>query len=233
MRDIEYGQNVSQRTLCVLVVDTSSSMSLKTDVEEKSRIEHLNDGIKTFYNDLLQDETARNRVRLAIIQVGGPNDRADVMMDWTDAIDFVPITFRAHGLTPLGEGMLKALDLIEQERHNLRSHGIGYTRPWIMTMSDGLPTDSTSTWREATEKCQRAEKEKRCIIYPIAIDAGTDELNALSQLSCLTPPVHMKSAKFREFFVWLSSSLRVLSQSAPGDTVQLASISPWTTIPND
>lgn len=38
-------------------------------------------------------ETARNRVRLAIVIVGGVNDTAELMMDWTDAIDFFPIQF--------------------------------------------------------------------------------------------------------------------------------------------
>ncbi len=233
MREIEYGNSLAQRTLCVLVLDTSASMSMRSDANNKRRIELLNDGVQAFYNDLFQDETARNRVRLAIVQVGGPNDDAAVMMDWTDAVDFIPMKFKEDGCTPLGEGMLLALELIEQEREKLKMSGISYTRPWIMVMSDGMPTSPTNVWREATEKAQQAEEKKKCIVYPIAIDAGNDEMSALSQLSCMTPPVHMDSAKFREFFVWLSGSLKTMSQSAPGDTVQLASITPWATVKND
>lgn len=231
MRRIDYGNNVAQRTLCVLVLDVSGSMALRSsEGNNKRRIDMLNEGIKAFHKDLINDETARNRIRLAIIIVGGPNDRAEVMMDWTDAIDFMPITFRENGLTPLGQGMLLALNIIETERCHLRDSGINYTRPWIMAMSDGLPTDSTDVWQAAVQQCQMAEDERKCIIYPIAIDAGAQELAMLRKLSKLTPPVHMKSAKFNEFFNWLSASLVTMSQSSPGQTVQLGSISPWATV---
>ena len=238
LREIDYGNNVAQRTLCVLVLDLSGSMAIQSGNQQgqnngkhgKRRIDMLNEGIEAFYHDLMKDETARNRVRLAIVIVGGVNDRAELMMDWTDAIDFFPIKFRENGMTPLGEGMLLALNLIEQERLNLRDNGISYTRPWIMALTDGLPTDSHDVWQAATQQCQLAEQNGQCIIYPIAIDAGAQEVAMLQQLSTLTPPVHLNSVKFVEFFVWLSASLKTMSQSAPGETVQLGSISPWATV---
>lgn len=67
-------------------------------------------------------------------------------------------------------------------------------------------------------------------VVVIAIDAGVQEVKMLKQLSILTPPVQLNSVKFVEFFVWLSASLKTVSQSAPGETVQLGSISPWATI---
>lgn len=229
-RPINYGNNVAQRTLCVLVLDLSGSMAIRSGTGDKRRIDMLNEGIAAFYQDLMRDETARNRVRLAIVIIGGPNDTAELMLDWTDAIDFIPITFRENGMTPLGQGMLLALNLIEQERINLRDNGISYTRPWIIAMTDGLPTDNQDVWQAAIQQCQLAEQNHQCIIYPIAIDAGVQEVAMLQQLSILTPPVHLNSVKFVEFFVWLSASLKTMSQSAPGETVQLGSISPWATV---
>ena len=230
LREIDYGNNVAQRTLCVLVLDLSGSMAIHSGNGDKRRIDMLNEGIKVFYEELLRDETARNRVRVAIVIVGGVNDTAELMMDWTDAVDFFPITFRANGMTPLGQGMLLALNLIEQERINLRDNGISYTRPWVMAMTDGLPTDSMDVWQAAVQQCQLAEQNGQCIIYPIGIDAGIQEMSMLQQLSGLTPAVELNSVKFVEFFVWLSASLKTLSQSAPGETVQLGSISPWATV---
>lgn len=232
-RPIDYGNNVAQRTLCVLVLDLSGSMAIQAgngSQTGKRRIDMLNDGIETFYHELMKDETARNRVRLAIVIIGGVNDTAELMLDWTDAIDFFPIKFRENGMTPLGQGMLLALNLIEQERINLRDNGISYTRPWVMALTDGLPTDSQDIWQSAVQRCQQAEQNGQCIIYPIGIDAGVQEMAMLQQLSVLTPPVQLNSVKFVEFFVWLSASLKTMSQSAPGETVQLGSISPWATV---
>ena len=228
MREVSYGNAVGQRTLCALVVDASGSMDEPVPGTGKTRIQFLNEGLKALHSDLMADETARNRVRLAIVMVGGPRDDADIMMDWTDAADFQPITFSAGGTTPLGKGMRIALQMIEQEKQNLKAAGIQYTRPWLMVMSDGIPTDEPADWQMATAECRDAEKNKRCVIYPIAVDDG--DLTVLGQLSSMTPPLKMSGAKFREFFVWLSSSLGAMSRSAPGQTAQLASISPWANV---
>ncbi len=231
MRDVYY-QNPNQRTPCVLVLDVSQSMQLASDnpnnVKQERRIELLNKGIEIFYNDLMQDETAKNRVRLAIVMVGGPTNQAELMMDWTDAVDFMPMTFNAQGLTPLAQGMNLALDLIEDEVKNLRSNGINLTRPWIMVLSDGQPTD-VENWPQAVARCQEAEKNKKCIIYPIGVDIKDSELAILQQISA-TPAMHLQSYKFKEFFVWLSASLKSVSISAPGNNAQLPNISPWATV---
>lgn len=231
MREIDYGNNVAQRTLCVLVLDVSGTMSLFTKNGHK-RIDMLNAGVKAFYDDLMNDETARNRVRVAIIAVGGVNDGANLILDWTDAVDLTPLKFSEGGFTPLGEGMLLAIRMIETERQNLRNAGISYTRPWIITMSDGLPTDNADVWLSATQQCQRAEQAKECVIYPIGIETGDSEMAMLQQLSVNNLPKHMDAVKFVEFFVWLSASLRKISQSAPEEVVQLGSISPWETVRN-
>lgn len=68
-------------------------MAIRSGNGDKRRIDMLNEGIEAFYHDLMKDETARNRVRLAIVIVGGVNDTAELMMDWTDAIDFSPLNF--------------------------------------------------------------------------------------------------------------------------------------------
>lgn len=225
LREVNYQNAVSQRTLCALVIDASGSMDEVVPGMGKTRIQCLNDGIIQLHRELMADDTARNRVRLAVVLVGGPRNDADIMMDWTDAADFQPIAFTAGGLTPLGRGLQIALGMVEQEKQNLKANGIQYTRPWIMVMTDGVPTDSPGDWQMATAACKEAEQKKHCVIYPIAVDDG--DLAVLSQISSLTPPLRMSGAKFSEFFQWLSDSLGAMSRSAPGDTAQLASVSPW------
>ena len=109
-------------------------------------------------------------------------------------------------MTPLGQGMLLALNLIEQERINLRQRYQLYPS-WVIAMTDGLPTDSQDMWQAAINQCHQAEQNNQCIIYPIAIDAGVQRVKMLKQLSILTP-VHLNSVKFVNFFVWLSAVLR-------------------------
>ena len=84
---IDYSENPNQRTPCVLVLDTSGSMQAAT-ANGGTRIGALNEGIKLLEQSLKDDTTALVRVQLAIVTVGGPQNDADLMMDWTDATHF-------------------------------------------------------------------------------------------------------------------------------------------------
>lgn len=219
-----YHANPSQRTPCLLVLDASGSMDEIVEATGRPRIEELNNGLALLQQELINDETASQRVQLAIVCVGGPAGDADLLMDWTDAMQFQPPRLFPGGLTPLGQGLRLALHYVEQQKQTLKQFGIGYTRPWIMVISDGDPTDDPATWQAVTQECRAAELAKKCVIYPIGIaDAN---LAVLQQISA-TPALKMSEAKFREYFQWLSSSLSSMSRSRPGDNVQFAAVNPW------
>lgn len=222
-----YHNNPSQRTPCMLVLDSSGSMDEIVPASGRTRIDELNQGLQLLRQELLADETAAQRVQLAIVCVGGPAGDADLLMDWTDAMNFQPPVLRAGNLTPLGQGMRLALQYVEQQKQTLKSFGIGYTRPWVMVISDGEPTDDPALWQAVAQECRAAEDAKRCVIYPIGVaDAN---LQVLQQISA-TPALRMADARFREYFQWLSSSLSSMSRSRPGENVQLAAPSPWTMV---
>jgi uncharacterized protein YegL len=190
----------------------------------KTRIDELNEGVKALEKHLREDDTAVTRVQLAIISVGGPANVADVMMDWTDANAFQAFPLKTGGATPLGRGMQLALEVIEQGKQNLRSSGISYTRPWIIVISDGGPTDDSSVWAAATKECKSAEASKKVEIFAIGVEGA--DLEKLGELSS-KPPLMLEGVKFKELFVWLSSSLSAASRSRPGDTLQLPSTDVW------
>lgn len=226
--EISYAASSSQRQLCMLVLDASGSMSDSVPGTGKTRMDLLNEGVRTLHQDLMQDEVARNRVRLAIVLVGGPQDDAALLMDWTDVMDFEPFEISAGGLTPLGKGMRVALQVIEQEKLALKSAGITYTRPWMFVMTDGAPTDEPGDWQVATAECRAAEAAGRCNVFPVGVDGA--DMAVLSQISAATPAIQMSAAKFKEFFLWLSASTSAASRSAPGDTVQMPTISAWANV---
>lgn len=228
MRDIapEYHNNPAQRTPCLLVLDASESMGA-VGTGGRRRIDELNEGLAILQRELQADDTAAHRVQLAIVCVGGPAGDVDVLMDWTDALDFEAPVLSPGGMTPLGKGMSMALRMVEEQKADLRGNSVGYTRPWIIVMSDGAPTDEAK-WQAACRECRAAEDAKRCVIYPLAV-AGAN-VQKLQQLSA-TPTVRLAEARFREYFQWLSSSLTSLSRSRPGQQVQLEATTPWSVVP--
>lgn len=224
MQEIAYQTNASQRTPCMLVLDASGSMDEIIPGTNRTRMQELNNGLKLLQQELMADETARNRVQLAIVCVGGPAGDADLLMDWTDVNQFQAPELSPGGLTPLGRGMKLAIQYVEEQKNKLKNYGIAYTRPWIMVMTDGEPTDDASEWQDSTRACRAAEDAKRCVIYPIGVEDAN--MVTLQQLSS-TPAAKMSAARFNEYFRWLSSSLSTMSRSRPGEAVQLPARDPW------
>lgn len=220
---LDYSGNPNQRTPCVRVLDASGSMN-STGARGQTRISELNEGIQTLEKALKSDDAAISRVQLGIVTVGGPSNSADVLMDWTDVENFEAFSLSADGSTPLGTGVRLGLQMIDQIKQDLRSNGINYTRPWMMIITDGEPTDSSADWAVAVQECKEAEATKKVEIFTIGVDGAN--LATISQLS-VRPPVMLDGLKFKELFLWLSSSLSAASRSRPGDALALPSLDPW------
>jgi len=190
---------------------------------ETDAIRELNDGLKVLERELKNDDTAAQRVQLLVIRLGD-DDQVQVVSDWTDAMDFSAPAIEANGRTPLGEAMRLALDRIEDQKENYRSHDIPYNRPWIFLITDGAPTDLD--WEDAAADCRQAEDENKVVIFPIGTaGANFDALKLFSNRS----PVKLDGLKFRELFVWLSRSASSGSKAAQDSQVQLPAVD-WGTV---
>lgn len=226
MSGIEFPK-ASQRTPCVLVLDASGSME-EMSSSGATRIEEMNKGVRALKDDLTNDSIARNRVELSIVCVGGPAGEADLLMDWTDVPGFMPPALSAGGMTPLAKAMHIALQQVEDRKRFYRSNGNAYTRPWIIVISDGEPTDDPADWQEACRTSLAAIADKKVVIFSVGVDADAD-LKVLGQISD-KPAIAMNSVKFSDFFQWLSRSLSSVSQSRSGDEVQLPPIDAWANV---
>jgi|TARA_B110000503_G_scaffold142248_1_gene238423 uncharacterized protein YegL len=216
--DLVLQDNTSQRLPCVVVVDGSSSMSGKA-------IDNLNDGLSFLEKELKSDDIASMRVQLLIIRIGGHSD-AEVLVDWTDAIDFVAPTIEANGTTPLGLGVKLALQKIEEQKKRYKDNQITYNRPWMFIMTDGAPTDID--WEDAALAAKQAEAKGKVIVFPIGTEgADFETLNAFSNRKALM----LRNLDFKELFIWLSKSVSVGSQTELGSETQLPETS-WGTVPS-
>jgi len=223
MNNVDYSSNPNQRTPCVLVLDASGSMDTLGS-SGKTRIQALNEGIIALERSLREDEMAISRVQLAIVSVGGPADDADIMMDWTDVANFRAFPLRTGGSTPLGKGVRLGLQLVENGKRNLQEAGISYTRPWMMVISDGEPTDDQFLWSSVAQEARAAESARKVEIFCIGVEGAN--LAKMSELGA-KPPLMLDGVKFQELFLWLSSSLSAASRSRPGANLQLPDPGVW------
>lgn len=220
---VDFINNSSQRTPCVLVLDASWSMKEKTTTG-RTRIDELNAGIEELERALKSDDAAISRVQLCVVIVGGPGGSAELMLDWTDAGNFQSFPISADGGTPLAEGLEIGLEMIEISKRNLKGAGISYTRPWMMVISDGEPTSSSSNWKRVIELTNLAEQNRQVEIFTIGVEGAN--LSVLSEISS-RPAIQLAGMKFKELFLWLSDSLSAVSRSRPGEKANLPDTDPW------
>ena len=216
--DIVLQDNTSQRLPCVLVLDGSSSMYGEP-------IDNLNEGLKVLEREIKADDIASMRVQLLVIRIGGM-DEPEVVTDWTDALDFTAPKIEANGTTPLGAGVNLALKKIDEQKKRYKQNQIPYNVPWLFVITDGCPTDLA--WDSATKKAKNWEEKKKVVIFPIGTQDA--DFETLSELSAKNP-VALKNLQFSELFVWLSKSVSVGSQSAPGGDTQLPAMD-WGSVPS-
>lgn len=219
--DVALVDNTEQRTPLVLVLDCSGSMAGEP-------MNQLNQGLKLLEAELKADAIAAKRVRLLVVKFGGM-DHVEALGDWFDAMEFMAPTLDAMGTTPTGQAVDFALAKIEEQKLGFKQAGVAYTRPWLFLMSDGQPTDQ---WQAAADRCRQAELANKVAVFPIAVGGGAIG-DALGQFSSRGEAAvkRLDGLKFQELFLWLSASMKVVSQSRPGGQAQLPSVDTWSSAP--
>jgi uncharacterized protein YegL len=199
--DFDDSDDVGPKLACILLLDTSESMNID------GRIDSLNQALREFQQHLEKDDLAKFRVDVAVVTFGST---VEVVCDFVSAADFQAATLPAHGATPMGAAIHKALDMITERKDHYRSNGNPVYRPWIFMITDGSPTDE---WQSAADRVKRSETDRSVVFWAVAVKGA--ELQTLSQIS-KRAPIKSSGLNFRELFVWLSSSISAASSGQPG-----------------
>jgi uncharacterized protein YegL len=181
-------------------------------------IQKVNEGLQMLHSDLLLDDLASQRVELAVISFGPVR----MVQDFVTVDQWLPPRLHASGGTPLGEALLFAISQLRHRKRAYREAGIAYYRPWIWLVTDGAPTDR---WEDALHDVQSEIRNGGIELFTIGTDNA--DLSVLRKISSPRPPVYMREAKYREMFVWLSQSLKPVSRSEFGGSLDLPPPTSW------
>lgn len=202
----DFVDNPEPRCPCVLLLDTSGSMSGEP-------IAQLNAGLQVLREDLSADTLASRRVEMAVITFGPVR----VENEFTTAAAFYPPELTASGDTPMGQAIVRAVEMLRARKGQYRANGAAYFRPWIFLITDGAPTDS---WSAAAELLRQGDEKKEFLFFAVGVE-GAD----MEKLKSISPPgrvpLKLRGLSFRELFSWLSNSLGSVSKSNPGDAIAL------------
>jgi uncharacterized protein YegL len=209
----EFADNPAPRCPCLLLLDTSGSMSGQP-------ISELNSGLTTLKDELAADALAAQRVEVGIVTFGP----VQIEMPFQGASTFQPPCLSAQGDTPMGAAIKQGLELVRQRKEEYRANGVSYYRPWVFLITDGGPTDA---WQSAADAVKEGENSKAFAFFPIGVQGANMEI--LRQIS-VREPLLLQGLRFRDLFKWLSSSLRSVSRSTPGAEVPLESPKGWASV---
>ncbi|NEP85556.1 MAG: VWA domain-containing protein [Okeania sp. SIO2C2] len=206
---VEFAENPEPRCPCVLLLDTSASMTGKA-------IQALNEGLETFRNNLITDDLAKKRVEVAIISF---DNQIKILQEFITADQFENPVLTAQGQTYMGTAINKALDMIAARKLEYRNNGITYYRPWIFLITDGEPQgESEKVVKEATERIREEEDNKHVAFFAVGVEgANMDKLGEIA----LRTPLKLRGLDFREMFIWLSASMQQVSHSKVDEQVAL------------
>jgi uncharacterized protein YegL len=204
----EFAENPEPRVPCVLLLDVSGSMSGQPIAE-------LNEGLVTLKDTLAADTLASKRAEIAIVTFGG---KVNIAQEFVTAEHFQPPQLAASGDTPMGGAVTTGLGMISARKHAYRTNGVSFYRPWVFLITDGGPTDE---WQSAAEMVKQGEASKSFAFFAVGVEgANFDKLSRI----CTRAPLKLKGLNFRDLFLWLSQSMQSVSQSSPGDKVNLPPI---------
>ncbi len=205
-----FADNPEPRCPCILLLDTSGSMS-------GMPIHQLNEGVRTFRQELLGDPIATKRVEVGMVTFGP----VTVESDFHTVPNFHPRELETTGDTPLGEAIRTGIDMVNRRKKEYKNAGVAYYKPWIILITDGAPTDD---WAEAVQLVHKGEAAKSFAFFAIGVEGAN--MDVLKQIS-VRSPLKLKGLMFREFFMWLSASMKMVSAKNPGSAINLLPPSGW------
>ncbi len=199
---------VNERHFAVtFLLDTSDSM-------HGEPIRRLNDGLNSLVRSLQSDNNA-DVIDIAVITFG---DSVNVTMPHTP-ISRIKADFNlpASGLTPMGEGLLKAAEITNERRRLYNANGVMSFKPWIFMITDGKPTDNIEPAKQELMKLQDNEKLKLWILgIPGYKKAPLKDLTIDDLI------LELRDFDLKTALNWAGKSMASVSHSAPGEMPKMA-----------
>ena len=203
---------VNERHFAVtFLLDTSDSM-------HGEPIRRLNDGLNSLVRSLQSDNNA-DVIDIAVITFG---DSVNVTMPHTP-ISRIKADFNlpASGLTPMGEGLLKAAEITNERRRLYNANGVMSFKPWIFMITDGKPTDNIEPAKQELMKLQDNEKLKLWIRgIPGYKKAPLKDLTIDDLI------LELRDFDLKTALNWAGKSMANVSHSAPGEMPKMAPLEP-------
>lgn len=207
----DFGSSTRRRLPICFALDTSGSMM-------GIPIKQLNMGLQNFVASIKANDDTRNSTDIAIITFGS---KVDIVMPFgkISKDKGLPEIKASTTLTPIGEGVLTALELLNARKEGYKEMGIKYFQPWLVVITDGAPQgpNAMQNMELAIKACNELESEDKLVVFNIGVGNGVD-FDLLKRLSLKREePISINSTDFGKLFEFLGSSSSSIVSSGMND----------------
>lgn len=196
----DFGRGTRKRLPICFCLDVSGSMC-------GERMEKLNQALQTFVEAAKENPESASSADVAVVTFGGYVDILKKMSQLS-ASTIPKIEARERSLTPMGEAIKIALDILEIRKKGYRDRGLKYFQPWLVLITDGKPEgrDAEKEMESALVRLNELERNHKIVVFNIGIDneVDTDILRRVSVLR--DKPISIESDDLSKLFQFLGSS---------------------------
>lgn len=216
MRTLESPVNMEEKTICLLLLDVSGSM-------QGEPINLLNKAVQEFYEDIKDgknevDPSTKDKLEISVVKF----DQETTVLQTPALIEefTMPILESRGSTTCTCNALRVAIDLVSERKAYYDKWGIKSSRPWIILMTDGNPYPDTNTEIDTiSQVIKEGVAQKKYEMLGIGIGNNVD-MDTLKKMT--GNAIALDGLKFGAFFKWLSRSMSIISQSKPGQTIDLS-----------
>jgi uncharacterized protein YegL len=185
---------------CVLLLDTSGSMSGEP-------LKQLVAGVNRFNQGVSSNDISLRRIDLAIVAF---NDKTSIVQNFRPLTTIAPeITLSAGGSTNMGEALLESIELTKTYTQTYKVLSIPHHRSWVIMITDGAANGSEEEFKKAAEYIKERAIEGRTKVIAIGVNGYYPE-----KLKELTEHVYsLDDMNFAGLFNWLRDSMKTIGYS--------------------
>lgn len=207
----DFGNSTKRRLPICFCLDTSGSM-------QGDPIRQLNMGLSNFVASIKANDDTRSATDITIITFGSS---VDIIMPFgkISKEKSLPEINASTSLTPIGEGVLTALELLNARKEGYKELGIKYYQPWLVVITDGAPQgpNAMANFEAAVKACNELEQNDKLVVFNIGVGNAVD-FDLLKRLSVKrAEPISVASAEFGKLFEFLGSSSTSVVSSGMND----------------
>ena len=192
----------------LFLLDTSYSM-------DGEPIRKLQKSINRFKKDICKNPQAADIVDICIM---GFNGNPYMIQEWRPIGDMSPVELSAEGGTNITAAIEGAIDKMRERTCVYENEGIDLRVPWIIMLSDGYGGDVTDI---ATTIKQRTS-ENKVKFWMLGVPGYDKETAAkLTEGKRIFELTDDAGFDFRDFFNFMSESIKNISTSTPGAKVHI------------